>query len=335
VSPSPIPQPPCIALDLEGPLSPQDCAFDLMALIPEGRRLFARISRYDDLLALSGRPDYEPGDTLALIVPFLLGYGLQAAEIEALAERATLVEGAADLVQGLYARGYRVHCLTTTYQQYAHPLCLRLGIPSLSVACTPFPLEELTARLRAQDWQPVKAVTEKLLKLSDEDDAGLGRLLDAFYWQELPGTPLELTLAAVRPLGGRRKLRALERFALAAGVPLSRWAAVGDSITDRDMLRAVREAGGLPMAFNGNRYALEEAAFAVASVSLADVEPLLRAWEEGGLEGARAFVAGSSRDPDGPSPHYHWLSEPPQLEKALSVHRRLRQHVRQQAAPLG
>jgi energy-converting hydrogenase A subunit R len=49
-----------VAFDLEGPLSPQDNAYELMAIIPDGRRLFERLSRYDDLLALSGRPNYEP-----------------------------------------------------------------------------------------------------------------------------------------------------------------------------------------------------------------------------------------------------------------------------------
>jgi len=70
-----------VAFDLEGPLSPQDNAYELMAIIPDGRRLFERLSRYDDLLALSGRPNYEPGDTLKLILPFLLAHGINESHI--------------------------------------------------------------------------------------------------------------------------------------------------------------------------------------------------------------------------------------------------------------
>jgi predicted HAD superfamily phosphohydrolase len=60
-----------ICFDLEGPLSPQDNAYELMKLFPDGGKIFEVISRYDDLLTLENRPDYEPGDTLALIAPFL------------------------------------------------------------------------------------------------------------------------------------------------------------------------------------------------------------------------------------------------------------------------
>ncbi len=44
-----------IAFDLEGPLSPQDNAYDLMKLFPDGDKLFEVISRYDDLLTLEAR----------------------------------------------------------------------------------------------------------------------------------------------------------------------------------------------------------------------------------------------------------------------------------------
>ena len=43
-----------------------------MKLFPNGDRIFEVISRYDDLLTLEEREGYEPGDTLALIVPFLI-----------------------------------------------------------------------------------------------------------------------------------------------------------------------------------------------------------------------------------------------------------------------
>ena len=39
-----------------------------MKLFPGGDRVFEVLSRYDDLLTLTERPDYEPGDTVALIL---------------------------------------------------------------------------------------------------------------------------------------------------------------------------------------------------------------------------------------------------------------------------
>ena len=77
-----------ICFDLEGPLSPQDNAYELMKLFPNGDRVFEVISRYDDLLTLEEREDYEPGDTLALIVPFLILHDISGDNIAELAGKA-------------------------------------------------------------------------------------------------------------------------------------------------------------------------------------------------------------------------------------------------------
>ena len=270
----------CIAFDLEGPLTSQDAAFELMGLFAGGHEVFRAISRYDDILALSGRPDYEPGDTLALIVPFLLRHRLGAADIARLAEGAPLIQGARDVMKRLTADGYQVGCITTTYEQYARTVTERLGLPAERVACTAFPIEDLRARLGDADLAAVDRVEAALLGLDiEKDEERLRELLDSFYWQELPGTPLGEAVAAVKPVGGKRKVRALDRFAKAWQFDLARWAVVGDSITDNGMLTAVRIAGGLAVVFNGNRYALECGNVGVASLSLTDVLPLVEAWE--------------------------------------------------------
>lgn len=325
----------CIAFDMEGPLTSQDAAFELMGLVPGGHEVFQAISRYDDILALAGRPDYEPGDTLALIVPFLLYHRLGRFHIERLADSAALVEGAADIIAQLAGEGYQVFCITTTYEQYARRLAQRLGLEAERVACTSFPLEEMAARLT---WDDVGAVARIELALRQrevqEDDARLQALLDAFYWKELAGTPLGDAVASVKPVGGKRKVEALDRFATSAQLETPHWVVVGDSITDNAMLTTVRDAGGLAVVFNGNQYALECGTVGVASMSLAAILPLLRVWESGGLEGARDFVSRLAKDAEAPGAHYHWLAGV-DIAEALAVHARLRRLVRQQAAALG
>ena len=79
------------AFDLEGPLSPQDNAYEVMHLFKDGPSLFEVISKYDDYLALQNRHDYEPGDTLKLIVPFLLVNGITEQDIRKVSKRAKLV----------------------------------------------------------------------------------------------------------------------------------------------------------------------------------------------------------------------------------------------------
>jgi len=327
--------PRCIAFDLEGPLTSQDAAFELMGLFPGGHEVFRAISRYDDILALSGRADYEPGDTLALIVPFLLRHRLGAADIERLAEGAPLIQGAGEVMERLTADGYQVCCITTTYEQYARGLTRRLGLPAERVACTAFPIEDLGAHLGEADLAAVDRVEAALLGLDiEKDEERLRDLLDAFYWQELPGTPLGEAVAAVKPVGGKRKVRALGQFAKDWQFDLSRWAVVGDSITDNAMLTSVRIAEGLAAVFNGNRYALECGNVGVASMSLADVLPLVKAWEDSGLDGARRFISREARPRDADGPHYHWLAGR-DLADAVDVHARFRRLVRQAAASLG
>jgi energy-converting hydrogenase A subunit R len=325
----------CIAFDLEGPLTPQDAAFELMGQVPGGHEVFRAISRYDDILALSGRPDYEAGDTLALIVPFLLRHRLGAADVQRLAESAPLIQGTLEVMERLTAGGYQVCCITTTYEQYARTVTRRLGLPAERVACTPFPIDELRDRLGGADLAAVDRVEAALLELDiEKDEQRLRELLDAFYWQELPATPLGDAVAAVKPVGGKRKVRALGRFAKSWQFDLSRWAMVGDSITDQAVLTALRIAGGLAVAFNGNRYALECANVGVASMSLADVLPLVTAWGEGGLDGARVFVSEQHKPPAAEGPHYHWL-EGRDIAKPVEVHARFRRMVRHAAAALG
>ena len=91
-----------------------------MKLIPQGGSIFELISRYDDLLTMEGREGYEPGDTLALIVPFLLLHKIQEKDIIALARRASLTLGAGELIASLKQQGWQIFCITTTYEQYAH-----------------------------------------------------------------------------------------------------------------------------------------------------------------------------------------------------------------------
>jgi energy-converting hydrogenase A subunit R len=325
----------CIAFDMEGPLTSQDAAFELMGLVPGGHEVFRAISRYDDILALADRPDYEPGDTLALIVPFLLYHRLTVFHIERLAESAPLVNGAAETIAQLAEEGYEVFCITTTYEQYARRLAQRLGLAPERVACTSFPLEALAARLTWEDLGAVSRVEVGLRQRGvQDDDTRLQTLLDSFYWQQLVGTPLGEAVESVKPIGGKRKVGALTEFTMSAQVETSGWVVVGDSITDNAMLATVRDAAGLAVVFNGNQYALERGTVGVASMSLADLLPLLRAWEDGGLEGARDFVSRSAKGPEEAGPHYHWLAGV-EIAEALAVHARFRRLVREEAAALG
>lgn len=314
-----------IAFDLEGPLSPNDHAYELMSLTPQGQRLFELLSRYDDQLTLEGRTDYEPGDTLRLILPFLLSHGRKDKDIEHLAHQARLTQGAGELISHLQDTGWRVLCITTSYEPYALSLTQRLGILPTDVASTPLSLDHLRPRLRSDDLDWLKQAEVVLLALSEDEEMPMKEKLDCFFWQQLP-PPLAAILDEVRPTGGWRKVEALKR--LAPGTPFSQVVVVGDSITDSRILQAVDEAGGLSIAFNANEYALPYATLGLASTSILDLAPMLDAWAAQGRAGVKAKVGPGQGD----RAHFHWLKEG---ELPLDQHFRFRRLLRAQAAELG
>ncbi len=325
-----------IAFDLEGPLVVQDNAYELMKLFPGGDKIFEVISRYDDLLTLEGRPDYEPGDTLALIAPFLVYHGIVEDHISALARGATLVNGAERLTFKLSVAGWKVFCISTSYQQYARHIAHRLNIFSQNVACTPFPIDELQRLVSREDFHYIEHLEAELLAQQSVDDAWIKKRLDRFYWQDIQKTSLARIMEKVKPVGGARKVQALKRFAENHRQPLSAWVVVGDSITDFKMLQTVDQAGGLAIAFNANQYALPYATMGLASTHLDDLLPVLEAWSKGGRPAVETVVrqkekAGGS----GNRGHFHWLSGREDMTTPLEIHQRIRRVVRQEAARLG
>jgi len=326
-----------ICFDLEGPLSPQDNAYELMKLFPNGDKVFEVISRYDDLLALEEREGYEPGDTLALIIPFLVLHNISEKDITALATKASLTDGAAELISQLQSRSWRVFCISTSYEQYAVHITHKLGIYAHNVACTLFPLDRFHGTLHKEDSSLLQQTEQDILTMNPvDDDDRIKQRLDYFFWEKLPTTDLGMAIKEVKPVGGRRKVVALDKFADKYEQPLSKWVVIGDSITDFRMLQAVEAAGGLAVAFNANEYALSHATMSLASTSISDLMEVSEAWQKGGRKGAEKIVKEKEKiRGTGDSGYFHWLSGSKDIDKVIEVHKRIRRLVREEAGKLG
>jgi energy-converting hydrogenase A subunit R len=325
-----------ICFDLEGPLAPQDNAYELMKLFPNGDRIFEVISRYDDLLTLEGRENYEPGDTLALIVPFLAYHGIKEEQIGIMGQRAALTPGASELVSKLRTHGWQVFCASTSYEQYATGVTQRLGIPAQNVACTSFPLNKISQSLTQDDFTLLEEVEKQITNLSSMVDDDIKKLLDHFYWQELPQTKSGKMVTEVKPMGGSRKVKALEHFVAKTGEPLSHWVTVGDSITDFNMLQAVDNAGGLAISFNANEYALPYSTMSLASTRLDDLWVILETWDKGERSAVEKMVREKEEiGGEGKRGHFHWLAGSNDITEPLKIHSRIRRLVRKEAAKLG
>ena len=308
-----------------------------MKLFPNGDKIFEVISRYDDLLTLEEREGYEPGDTLALIVPFLILHNISEDNITTLAIKASLTGGADKLISWLQSKGWKVFCISTSYEQYAIHITQKLGIYTHNVACTPFPLDKFRQTLCKEDCELLQQAEQDILTMRPvADDDRIKQSLDQFFWEKLPATSLGMALEQVKPVGGRRKVAALNRFADKYGEALSNWVVVGDSITDFRMLQAVEEAGGLAIAFNANEYALPYSTISLASTSLSDLTEVLQSWQKGQRKGVEKIVKGREKTGSvGDRGYFHWLSGRKDIDKVIEIHKRIRHLVREEAGKLG
>lgn len=356
-----------ICFDLEGPLSPQDNAYEVMKLIgPAGARIFEAISRYDDLLALEGRPNYEPGDTLALIVPFFLLHNITDADIRAISARAKLVDGAAYLFEQLRADGWEIFIISTSYEQHAHHIGQQLAVPRDHIICTRLALAKQRQKLSETFFSIIRAAEAELLELDpalEQNEPALKELLDSLFFQQLPALGYEVF--ATRVIGGERKAEAVRRIARDQGMAIREIIAVGDSITDFKMLREVAAQNGLAVVFNGNEYAVPYATVGLASADIRFLYLLCRAFVRGGKEAALALVTDweenrdafeaepgripddcitpdlrdfltTGHEPKG-APYFHRLerADEPRREAILRIHKRFRMLVREDAGKLG
>lgn len=333
-----------ICFDLEGPLSPMDHAYEVMSLIPEGKKLFEVLSRYDDILTLERREGYEPGDTLRLLVPFLLSHHISEEDLEKVSREAKLVKGAQDLIAHLQSQGWKVQIISTSYCQHALSVAQKLGVDAVNVACTHLPLRQLAQELKEEDLRV--AIEKEGLILdhlytedfeSGKNDDQIRSYLDQFFWEELSGISLGRILDQVEVVGGRRKVRALEHFLAREGGFLQDVVVVGDSITDCRVLEVVEAAGGLAIVFNGNRYALSCGTIGVASGDMMrSLRLVLEVWQRGGRKDLHAAVREGWLIPpeDGSC---HWLPGASQneLDQIVGIHKKFRSLVRGEAAKLG
>jgi energy-converting hydrogenase A subunit R len=346
-----------IFFDLEGPLSPQDNAYEVMKRIgKEGAQIFELISRYDDLIALEGREGYEPGDTLALIVPFLLLHGITEEEITKVSERAKIVEGAEYLFDTLRAEHWDTYIISTSYEQHAYRVGRKLGIPERNIICTALDLE--SRDLDERVFSLIKNAEEEIVELySRIDEPGLiVNRLDEFFFRQLPS--YGYSVFETRVIGGERKAEAVRAIAKEKGVALSEVIAVGDSITDYKMLSEVAAHGGIAVVFNGNEYAAPYANVGLASIDLrflylvceafahggkGEVMEMVTKWEESREKNPTEIAAipedlkGLIMEQKVPIPYFHNIerADERRREEIIKIHKRVRMHVREDAGKLG
>jgi energy-converting hydrogenase A subunit R len=277
--------------DCEGPISKNDNAFEVAKeFIPQGERLFTQLSRYDDVLAyVLKRRGYDAGNTLKLIVPFLRSYGVTDEKIRAYSERnITLMPGATDTLQYLYTK-IPSYIISTSYRHYVEALCNAISFPFQNTYCT-----ELTFDAISQSEEEKAAVkrfgqeicemplleidmTQRMSDFSPKERQAIERL-DSIFYEELAKMRSNNVLNSIQVMGGRQKATTVQQIITETRNKISDVVYVGDSITDVEALRLVKDRGGLAVSFNGNAFAVKEADLVVLSENTFVIAALTQAF---------------------------------------------------------
>jgi energy-converting hydrogenase A subunit R len=267
--------------DCEGPISKNDNAYEITAhFVPNGDKLFTLISKYDDVLAdVLKKPDYSAGSTLKLILPFLKAYGVTDKQMEDFsAQNLILIANSEDTLQHVQSVA-SAFIVSTSYEHYIKALCKAVEFPFENTYCTKLSLDKYALTEQEKIWlktlakeiaqMQMIAIPSKAKAIEDfsvADQNTMGRL-DTIFWSELAGMDIGKVFSEVITVGGPQKASAIEDAVAKLNVPLEDVMYVGDSITDMEAFKLVRENGGLTVSFNGNGYAVGNAEIAVLSAN--------------------------------------------------------------------
>ena len=265
--------------DCEGPVTKNDNAAEMAeAFLPHGAQFFSMVSLYDDYLAeIAHKPGYKAGDTLRLILPFFKAFGVDDRSMVKFSRRN--VEVIPHAPEAL-ARIFEIapcYIVSTSYTPYIKAVCDALAFPIENTFSTEVNIDSF--QISPADKKAVKDFYSMIIEAppfslgqgakSLEDLTETSRktitLMDKIFWKDLPKLAINELLLAVNPIGGVEKANAVEKITMMQGCCLQDVMYVGDSITDVEAFRLVRNGGGLAVSFNGNDWAVKEAKIAVTA----------------------------------------------------------------------
>ena len=267
--------------DCEGPISKNDNAFELAAnFIPNGDKLFTNISKYDDVLADNlKKPGYSAGTTLKLILPFFKAYGITDKQMNEFSENnIVLIANSRNTLRHIQAIA-ESFIVSTSYEHYIKALCKATEFPYKHTYCTKVSLDKCAITPREKEH--LKEIAQEITQMhsieipsaattiedfSSNDQAAIQRL-DEIFWSEIPKMFVGKFLVDVVTVGGEQKAEAIRDVMKRLDADLVDVMYVGDSITDVEAFKMVRDNGGLTLSFNGNSYAVKNAEVAVLSES--------------------------------------------------------------------
>ncbi|WP_048098125.1 hypothetical protein [Archaeoglobus sulfaticallidus] len=280
--------------DWEGPWVTTDFALEISEVLGS-KAFFERLSQYDDYLYfVERRKGYNAGDTLKLLAPFICVMGLDSKKLKALAENVRFVRDA-DAAMKILLRKYKPVVISTSYDQFLKTSAGKIGIQD-RLHGTRMDVDRLSEYFDDRDREVASSLIEKISKLpeikvdvenrtvNESATRTIDFLNDLFWGNSDFSKKIRRVMGEVVVIGGRKKLETLLAYE-----PKERIIAIGDSISDFEMLEWVRKRG-LAVSFNGNEYALMNSSLAVISNSAFSEAAVVDAYLANGFDGLKEFL---------------------------------------------
>jgi len=242
------------------------------------------ISNYDDYIVdVPGVkekldiPEYQPGDTLRLMAPLYISCYTDTELINLARNNLGLLPGCKELMAVLH-RDWDIFVISTSYSHFALNVTANLNIPKDHVYCTDLNISNLKEGLLNIEGEVnvlIREIFEKYLNNNKNLDCVIEDL-HIFFWKEQKSDYIKV-MNQIKVRGGRRKELAVEEISRRTNIPISEMIALGDSITDINMLQKLNDEGGIAMSFNGNRFSVERANIALNTPNSLGALPIFQA----------------------------------------------------------
>lgn len=286
-------KPYCCCWDLEGPISIIDFAAELGSKLNEKSKFnlhkynmsqfFTMISNYDDyIIDVPGVkeslniPEYQPGDTLRLMAPLYVSCFKENELINLARKNLGLLPGCKELMAILH-RNWDIFVISTSYSHFALNVTANLNIPKDHVYCTDLNISNLKEGLLNIEEEVnvlIREIFEKYL-INNKNLNCVIEDLHSFFWKEQKSAYVEV-MNQIKVRGGRMKELAVEEISRRTNIPISEMIALGDSITDINMLQRLNDEGGIAVSFNGNKFSVGKANIAVTTSNSLGALPIFQ-----------------------------------------------------------
>ncbi len=270
------------AFDLEGPISFVDFAADIGKLLNQRHDLglekydmgdfFFMISNYDDyIIDVPGVKeklkilDYQPGDTLRIMAPLYVASYSDNELLNLAHNNLGLLPGCKELIK-ILQKEWDLYVISTSYSHFAHTITRVLNIPKDHVYCTDLNIDKLKNTV-TNIKESVNILVKEIFQKYLDENKNLFYVIDDlnnFFWKE-EGSDYIKIMNQVKVRGGKRKEAAIEDISKRTNVSISEMIAIGDSITDMNMLQRLKDEKGIAVSFNGNNFTITHSNIAVTT----------------------------------------------------------------------